>query len=407
MNRRGFRAKRIVTCDERRAGGPLGVIEDGAIVIDDGAIAFVGRASDAPTDAPLVDIGDAVITPGLVDAHTHACWVGSRHAEYGVRMAGGDYGAIQAAGGGILASSRAVAAATERDLGQALAERLARMAALGVTTVEVKSGYGLEPDHEKKQLRAIAHAAGQAELPFIVPTYLALHALPLSARENRAGYVATVADVVLPDIAKAGLARFVDVYVDENAFDLREARTVAQAAVRLGLGLRMHVGQFKDVGGAELCAELGGASADHLEHISDEGIAKLAAAGTHAVLLPVASFTLRQAPPPIAKLRKAGVPLVVASDANPGTAPTESLPLAMALAVRLYGLSPVEALLGATRLAARSLALSDRGMLCVGARADLVLWDLPHEEAIVQPWGVSRAREVIRDGVTIAGEPSR
>jgi imidazolonepropionase len=401
---KGYRAARVVTCDDGRAPteGALGVVEDGAVVFDDaGVIVFVGAARDAPASATLVDCGDAVITPGLVDAHTHACWVGSRHAEYAVRMAGGDYLAIAAAGGGILSTQRAVAHASEDELATALTARLARMARLGVTSVEVKSGYGLEPEHEKKQLRAIARAALRREGPHVVATLLALHALPEAAREHREAYVARVADVLVPEVAKGGLAKFVDAYVDAKAFRIDEARAVGEAARKAGLGVRMHVGQFADVGGAELCAELGALSADHLEHASDAAISALAKSGTYAVLLPTACFTLGQAAPPVEKLRAAGVRLVVASDANPGTAPTESLPLAMAMAVRLYGLSPDEAILGATRVAAASLALADRGVLRRGARADLVVWDLPHEHAIVQPWGVAKTRVVVRDGVTL------
>jgi imidazolonepropionase len=397
---KGVRATRLVTCDGAR-GTPLGVIEDGALVHDAGKIVFVGAASEAPADAVLVDAGGVVITPGLVDAHTHSCWAGSRHAEYAIRMAGGDYRAIAAAGGGILSSHRAVAAATEGELAEALEARLARMARLGVTSVEVKSGYGLEPEHEMKQLAAIARAGGRSDLPFVVPTYLALHALTEGARARRADYVAHVASTVVPDVARRRLAKFVDAYVDANAFTIAEARAVGEAARAHGLGVRLHIGQFADIGGAQLCADLGARSADHLEHLDDAGAACLAAAGTHAVLLPAASFTLGQSPPPVATLRTHGVTLVVASDANPGTAPTESLPLAMAFAVRLYGLSPDEALLAATRSAASSLDLTDRGVLRVGARADFVVWDLPHEHAIVQPWGVSRALEVTRDGVVL------
>jgi imidazolonepropionase len=416
----GYAAGRIVTCDPARASerDPLGVVEDGAVVVEGERIVYVGPRVGAPNGATVVELGDSVVTPGLVDAHTHACWVGSRHAEYAVRMAGGDYRAIAAAGGGILATMRAVAAASEDDLADALARRLRRMASLGVTTVEVKSGYGLEPDHERKQLRAIARARAHGELPHVVPTFLALHALPDSialpdpslrsglratARTDRAAYVARVATELVPEVAREGLARFVDAYVDANAFTVDEARAVGGAARAVGLGVRLHVGQFADVGGAELCAELEAASADHLEHVGDAAIARLAAARTSAVLLPVASFTLGQAAPPVAKLREAGVPLVVASDANPGTAPTESLPLAMALAIRTYGLTPAEALLGATRLAAASLRLEDRGALRAGALADLVAWDLPHEEALVQPWGVAKTRMVIRAGAILLG----
>jgi len=401
--RRGYAAARVVTCDTALAtrDDPLGAIDDAAVVVDGETIVWVGPRAGAPPDVSFVDLGDCVVTPGLVDAHTHACWAGSRHAEYAVRMAGGDYRAIAEAGGGILSTHRAIAAAAEGDLAALLAQRLARMAALGVTTVEVKSGYGLEPQEELKQLRAIATAAARVDLPAVVPTFLALHALPERARGDRADrarYVRAVAQETLPAVVEARLARFVDAYVDQNAFTPDEARLVCEAARARGLGVRLHVGQFADVGGAELAADLGARSVDHLEHVSDAGIACLAAAGVHAVLLPMASFTLAQAPPDVRRLRAGGVPLVVASDANPGTAPSESLPLALAFAVRVYGLSPAEAILAATRSAAASLGLADRGVLRAGARADLVVWDLPHENAIVQPWGTPRTRSVLCGG---------
>jgi imidazolonepropionase len=393
---RGFAASRVVTC------GELGVVENGVVIVDGETIAYVGPRAGAPAGVPIEEIGARVITPGLVDAHTHACWVGSRHAEYAARAAGRDYREIARAGGGILSTHRAVAAATEEDLAAALGARLRRMASLGVTTVEVKSGYGLEPVHERKQLAAIARVAGDARLPSVVPTLLALHALPPSAAD-RAAYVEGAVGLTR-EVAQDRLARFVDAYVDDGAFTSAEARAVAEVARAHGIGVRLHVGQFADVGGAELAAEVGAASVDHLEHVSAGGIAALARAGASAVLLPVASFTLGQAPPPVGALRDAGVPLVVASDANPGTAPTESLPLALSLAVRTYGLTPEEALVGATRNAAASLGLTDRGVLRPGARADVTLWDLPHEQAIVQPWAVARTYKVIIGGQLI-GEP--
>jgi imidazolonepropionase len=398
-------ARRIVTCDPTRGtrDNPLAAIDEGAVVIEAGRIVWVGPRAEAPAGVPIDDVGDAVVTPGLVDAHTHSAFAGSRHDEYAIRMAGGDYRAIASAGGGIRATQRAVAAATEETLAETTRVRLVRMARLGVTTVEVKSGYGLEPDEETKLLRAIARAAADDALPRVVPTFLALHAIPASRQSDRAAYVAEMCAMVE---RVRSLARFVDAYVDENAFRTDEARALCSAARRAGLGVRLHVGQFADVGGAELCAEMGAASADHLEHVSEVGIAALARAGTTAVLLPTASFTLKQSPPPVDALRAAGVPLAVASDANPGTAPTESLPLAMAFAIHSYGLSPDEAILGATRVAARSLGV-DAGVLSAGAPADLVAWDLPHEHAIVQPWGVEKTTRVWRGGQLVSEARAR
>jgi imidazolonepropionase len=395
---RGFVAPRIVTCDPARAtpGNPLGAIDDGAIVIDRCLLAYVGPRDGAPAGVKLERVG-GVVTPGLVDAHTHSAWVGSRHAEYAVKMAGGDYRAIAAAGGGIASSQRAIASASLEEIARALSDRLLRMASLGVTTVEVKSGYGLVPEQEQKQLAAIAMAARSADLPRVVPTFLALHAVPRGV--DRDAYVRAA----IEHVARfAELVSFVDAYVDPHAFTVDEARALGRAAREANLGVRLHVGQFGDVGGAELAAELGARSADHLEHVGPRGIEALARAGTAAVLLPIASYTLGQAAPPVDALRKAGVSLVVASDANPGTAPTESLPLAMAMAVRSYGLSPDEAILASTRNAAATLACGATGMLREGDPADLVVWDLPHEHAIIQPWGTSKTRLVLKDGIGIA-----
>ncbi|HEU4407172.1 MAG TPA: imidazolonepropionase [Polyangiaceae bacterium] len=399
-------AGRVVTCDDALGLGPLGAIDDGAVLVERGRVAAVGPRREVlarAAGAPLVDdVAGGLLSPGLVDAHTHAAWAGSRHDEYAMRLAGEGYEAIAAAGGGIVATMRAVRAARPAELAAALRARLGRMARQGVTTVEVKSGYGLDEASERAQLEAAADAAGDPSLPRVVPTYLALHALPPEAKADRARYVGDVVGRWLPAIARAGLARYVDAYVDRNAFRVDEAEALFAAARLLGLGVRAHAGQFADVGGAELAARNAAASADHLEHVSDAGLDALARAGTAAVLLPVASFTLGQAPPPVAAMRRAGVRLVVASDANPGTAPTESLPLALAFAARLYGLSDHEALRGATAEAARSLGLEGEvGVLREGARADLALWLLPHERALLQPWGAPPLRAAFRDGVRL------
>jgi len=385
-----LRIGRLVTCD----GDP---IDGTALLVRDGKVEAIGEF-DAPPDELVLDHSDALVTPGLVDAHTHAAWIGSRAREYALRMAGADYETIAAQGGGIVASMNSVRAASVEELTTVLSARLKRMASMGVTAVEVKSGYGLDEKSEYKQLEAIARAAERKDVPAVVPTFLGLHALPPGQTDRRT--YARHCRSWLDAIARDRLARFVDAYVDRSAFSVYDARPVLERARELGLGIRMHAGQFADVGAARLAAELGAASVDHLEHVSAEDAHALRAAGTRAVLLPVASFTLGQSPPPVALLRQAGLDLVVASDSNPGTAPTESLPLAMAMAVRNYGLSVTEALLGATRYAAQSLGL-DSGWLRVGGPADLVVWDLPHENDLVQPWGVSRARLVLRAGVPI------
>ncbi len=400
---RAVLATRVVTCDPDRCtpDNPLGVIDNAAVLIENGDIAWIGERTDARVASADVIEDCALVTPALIDAHTHAAWTGSRHDEYAVRMRGGDYVEIAAAGGGIAATQRSVAAASVDEISATLEARLRRMASLGVATVEIKSGYGLLPREEIKLLTAIAAARARADLPRVEATYLALHAIPKSWTRGRDHYVASAVALV-DEIAERGLARFVDAYVDPHAFSVHEARKLGQAALARGLGVRLHAGQFGDIGGAELAAELGALSVDHLEHVSARGIEALAGADVAACLLPVASFTLGQTPPPVAALRKAGVRLVVASDANPGTAPTESLPLAIALAVRNYGLSPAEALIAATRNAAVTLRGRATGTLRNGGPADLTSWDLPHETCIAQPWGTSRARLVLRDGIAIA-----
>ncbi len=407
MSRTLLTAPRVITCDATRASmsDPLGVIEDGAVLVVDHHILDVGprrELLERCRDAHVVE-GPGVITPGLVDAHTHAPWMGSRAEEYALRMAGAGYEAIAAAGGGIVASMRAVRSASADDITRALRDRLARMAAMGVTTVECKSGYGLDEANERKQLEAAAACARDRSLPRVIPTYLALHALPPEAKGDRAAYAERVRSSWLPAIAASDLARWVDAYVDRSAFSVEEARPVLLRARELGLGVRVHAGQFADVGAVEMAAEVGAASADHLENVGPRGIEALARAGVTAVLLPVASYTLGQAPPPVAAMRERGVAIAVASDANPGTAPTESLPLALAFAVRSYGLTVAEAILGATRIAARSLGIDgETGSIRAGLGADVVRWDVPHEAAIIQPWGVSKVIEVRRAGAVIA-----
>jgi imidazolonepropionase len=404
-------ADRLITCDEENPDGtgPLGVIAD-AVVEWQGATLVAARRRRADESRAGHTVA-SLVTPGLIDAHTHAAWTGSRHDEYVMRMSGASYTDIAAAGGGIRSSQRAIANVALEDLTEALCARARRMAALGVTTLEVKSGYGLLPHLERKQLEAIARASVAPAMPTLVPTYLALHAIagrgpggegePIERRE----YV----DMMVRSVAEVGAARLagsVDAYIDAHAFSVEEADALFIAAERAGLRVRGHIGQFSDIGGAALLARHRALSADHLEHLDDAGARALADADVLAVLLPTACFTLGQTPPPVARMRAAGVRMVVASDANPGTAPTESLPLAMAMAARLYGLTVEEVLLGVTAHAARALDLgTSRGLLREGARADLAAWRLPHEAALIQPWGVAMTSAVISGGTVIAQTP--
>jgi imidazolonepropionase len=408
-----LRAARMLTCDRGAWGsGALGVLADACVSFDAHGIHWLGPAAALPPELPAPSQSAALITPGLVDAHTHSAWMGSRHEEYVLRMGGASYQQLAAAGGGILASHRALIAASEDEVFAELRARLQRMAALGVTTVEVKSGYGLTREGELKQLRAMKRAAADPGLPRVVSTYLALHALPPPVREavplaaSVANYVATMTGDVLDEIAREGLAVFVDAYVDVGAFTAEQASCLAERARANGIGVRLHCGQFADVGGLDVAARYAAASVDHMEHFAANALDALARAGTAAVLLPIASYTLRQRPPDTDALRRAGVRLVVASDANPGTAPSESLPLAMAMALRDYGLSTEEIWLGATHYAANTLRVAGRvnatGQLAVGAPADIVAWDAPAEACILQPWGTQRTVGVWRDGVQIA-----
>ena len=355
---------------------------------------------DIDTMIPIViDAPDCVITPGFVDSHTHIAWSGSRHDEYLLRMEGAGYESIASAGGGIVASMRSVREDSVDSIVATLRRRLRRIASLGVTTCEIKSGYGLSLDGERKQLEAINAVKTDDSLPAVVPTFLALHAVPPEGIECRSRWVRDVVCQSLPAIARDGLAEFVDAYIDRNAFTVEEAKLLFESAFSLGMGIRAHVGQFADIGGASLAASFGAASVDHVEHISESALRELADAGTCVILLPTACFTLKQLPPPVDAMRRSGVRIAVASDANPGTAPTESLPLALAFAVHTYHLTATECILGATTHAAASLRRSsDIGSIDAGKCADLVVWDLPHEHAILQPWGSPITRLVMRGG---------
>lgn len=358
---------RIATCAER------GLL-DGSLLVDGGVVVAIDAHVDAPAGARVIDAGGRLVTPGLVDAHTHLVFAGSRMAEFRRKMAGEDYRAIAAAGGGILSTVRATRAASDDELQRRAAARARVLLQGGVTTVEVKSGYGLTVHDELRSL-AVGRRLDAEGVIRTRTTLLGAHKVAPEYETDRSGYVRLVADDMVPTAAAQRLADACDVYLDAGAFSLEEARTILTAAKRHGLGVRAHVGQFEDLGGAQLVAELGGWSCDHLEQVSDAGLAAMASADVRAVLLPGAWRTLRQAAPDAARMVAAGVRVAVATDANPGTSPTLDLVLCAALAVRDAGLPPDQALIAITANAADAMGAFDRGRLRVGGPADLAIWE--------------------------------
>lgn len=364
-------------------GKPYGAVEQGAIAWRDDRIVFAGPMTDLPGDPHALahrveSLPGIWVTPGLVDCHTHLVFGGDRAQEFEQRLEGASYEEIARAGGGIVSSVRATRAASEEELLHQSLPRAKALLADGVTTLEIKSGYGLEPDAERRMLR-VARRIGE-ELGMDVRTsFLGLHALPPEYAGRRDDYVALVCDIMLPSLADEDLIDAVDAFCENIGFTHAETQRLFDKASELGLPVKLHAEQLSDLGGAALVARYDGLSADHLEWVSEEGVQAMAEAGTVAVLLPGAYYALRDTrPPPIEAFRRHGVAMAVATDLNPGTSPLLSLRMAMGMACTLFRLTPEEALRGATVNAARALGLDDRGTLAVGQRADLVLWNVGH-----------------------------
>ena len=359
--------------------GAFGAIEDGAIGIQDGRIVRVGRRVElAGYRAERVEpLGGAWVTPGLIDCHTHLVFGGNRADEFEQRLGGVSYQEIARAGGGIASSVKATRLASLEELIAQARPRLHALMRSGVTTVEIKSGYGLDLPSEIKMLEA-ARALGETEPVRVSPTLLALHALPPEFRDDREGFVTLAVEEMIPAVADAGLAKAVDAYCEEIGFTPQEVRTLFEAAEEHGLRVKLHAEQLSNLRGAALAAEFGALSADHLEHADEAGIAAMAGAGMVAVLLPGAFYALRETKkPPVERLRRHGVPIAVATDCNPGTSPLLSATLALSMACTLFGLTPEEALAGMTRNAAKALGLEgETGTIAPGKAADLCVWDV-------------------------------
>ncbi len=360
-------------------GEPYGAIDDGAILIADGRIVWTGARADLPDhNATHTDRLDGRwVTPGLVDCHTHLVFGGDRSGEFEQRLGGATYEEIARAGGGIVSSVAATRAASEDELYASALTRLAGLKATGVTTVEIKSGYGLDRDSELKMLR-VARRIGREAGVRVRTSYLGLHAVPPEHRENRAAYVDKAVDDILPAAHAEGLVNAVDAYCEPIAFSTEEVGRLFDKARALGLPVKLHADQLSDGGGAALAARYGALSADHVEHTGEAGVRAMAEAGVVAVLLPGAYLMLRETtPPPIALLRQHGVAMAVATDCNPGTSPLASMTAAINLACVQFRLTPEEALAGATRIAAKALGLEGEiGTIEAGKAADLAVWDI-------------------------------
>ncbi len=384
------------------AGGEdYDAIEDGAIAVAGDRIVWAGARSQAPSfDAKAThDAAGRWITPGLIDAHTHLVFGGDRAEEFALRLGGATYEEIARAGGGIKSTVAKTRAASEEQLYQAAHGRLSQLVAEGVTTVEIKSGYGLDTETECKMLR-VARRLGR-ELPVTVKTsFLGAHALPVEYQGRSGDYIDLVTGPMMDAVTAEGLADAVDVFAETIAFSADEAARVFEAAKRHGLPVKLHADQLSDQGGAALAARFGALSAEHLEHSSDAGIAAMGAAGTVATLLPGAFYFLRDKQlPPIELMRKHKVAMAIASDCNPGSSPAVSLLLMLNMACTLFRMTPAETLAGVTRNAAKALGLDDRGVLAAGKRADFVLWDIAHPAELSYWIGAKPAHTIVQAGV--------
>ena len=387
---RVWRNARLATMADGAAG--LGIVEKGAVAARDGIIIYAGPTADMPASvgqgAEVVDCESRWITPGLIDCHTHLVYAGNRANEFEMRLAGATYEEVARAGGGIVSSVKSLRAASEDELVAQTLPRLDALMAEGVTTVEVKSGYGLDADNEKKSLRATRRLAGERPVT-VRATCLAAHALPPEAKGDKDAFIDLVAGTILPQVAAEKLADAVDGFCEGIAFSLEQMARVFDKAKALGLPVKLHADQLSNLHGAALAARYGALSADHLEYTDEEGAEAMAKAGTVATILPGAYYFIRETKkPPVDLFRRHGVKMAVATDSNPGTSPLTSLLLTMNMAATLFGMTVDECLAGVTREAARALGLLDKtGTLEAGKSADLAIWDIERPAELVYRMG--------------------
>ena len=376
----------------------LGLIDDGVVTAEDGRIVYAGPADGAPAKpATITDCGGRLITPGLIDCHTHLVHSGNRANEWAMRLEGASYEDIARAGGGIVSTMRATRAASEAELVDTALPRLDALIAEGVTTIEIKSGYGLDTENELKMLRA-ARALGERRRVRVAPTFLGAHALPPEYRGDSDGYIDLVVAEMIP--AAAPLATAVDAFCEGIGFSPAQCTRVIEAAQAHGLAVKLHAEQLSALSGSALAARHGALSADHLEYATDDDVAAMTAAGTVAVLLPGAYYFMRETKlPPIAAMRRHGVKIALATDNNPGTSPTTSLLLMLNMGATLFGLTVVEALRGVTVNAAAALGLgAEIGTLEAGTACDLAIWDVTDPAELVYRIGFNPLHQRIKDG---------
>ena len=382
------------------------IVKEGALAIRDGKIAWLGKCADVPTTFPehveVIDGQDKWLTPGFVDCHTHIVYGGNRANEFEMRLQGASYEEIAKAGGGIVSTVAATRAATEAELLTSALKRASALQQQGVTTLEIKSGYGLDIENEIKMLKVATQVA--EKLPLTVKrTFLGAHALPVEFKDRPDDYISLVCDEMLPKAYEQGLVDAVDVFCEGIGFSLEQTKKVFDAATELSLPIKVHAEQLSDLGGSVLAASYQALSSDHLEYLSEEGVKAMKSSDTVAVLLPGAFYFLRETKlPPIDLLRKHGVKIAVATDCNPGSSPIASLQLMLNMACTLFRLTPVEALAGVTTHAAKALGYSDRGQLSIGKKADIAIWDISQPAELCYQFGVNSLVSSYKDGVKVS-----